>query len=185
MIALANDCLVFELTSGERIPFSAEMISVELLGEAATRFDADFVRNAAASVFHHFKHDLGRETVTVAEFTVALETVLRGFGCTIYSGEDWDETEGAQDVDLARLARGDDAVCELAFYPRLRDALREQLRRSPGLVRFRGLRRCVKRLAGAQRWGPRCDLLREQILEFLRNCLTVEARDEKCSLVVE
>lgn len=185
MIALANDCLVFELLSGEKIPFSAEMISVELLGEAASKFDADFVRNAAASVFHHFKHDLGRETVTVAEFTVALETVLRGFGCTIYSSEEWNDKTGPKAEDLVHLAYAEDIACELTFYPRLRDALRGQLQRSPRLVRFRGLRRCVKQLAGARRWGPRCETLREQILEYLRKCLRAEATDAQCSMVVE
>ena len=185
MIALANDCLVFQLISGEHIPFSAEMISVELLGDAAGKFDPEFVKNAAASVFHHFKHDLGRETVSVGEFTNALETVLRGFGCTVYSGEITDATEETTAGDLRLLARETDAGCELEFYPKLRNALRGQLQRSPKLVRFRGLRGCVKRLAGARRWSPRCEFVREQILEYLRQCLTAEAKNQQCALVVE
>jgi hypothetical protein len=185
MIALSHDCLIFQLLSGEKIPFSAEMVSVELMGEAASKFDPEFVKNAAASVFHHFKHDLRRESVTVAEFTIALETVLKGFGCTIYSAEEWNDGESQDESDLAGLAREPDGACELAFYPKLRDALRGQLRRSPKLVRFRGLRGCVKQLTGARRWGPRCESLREQILEYLNCCLSVEAREKQCSLVVE
>jgi len=32
MIALLSDCLLFQLTNGESVPCSAEMISVELVG---------------------------------------------------------------------------------------------------------------------------------------------------------
>src|ERR1043165_4667342 len=80
MIAIAQDCLLFELASGESIPFSAEMISVELMGDAAGKFDPEVIRHAAASVFHYFKSDLARESVSVAEFAKALEKVLRELG---------------------------------------------------------------------------------------------------------
>jgi hypothetical protein len=184
MIALASDCLVFQLASGENIPISAEMVSVELVGEAVSKFDPEMVKHAAASVFHHFKHDLGREMISVAEFAGALEKVLRGFGCTICSD---DEPASGRKTgnDLRRLAHDSAEGCELVFFPRLRDALRIQLRRSPRFVRFHGLRGCVKQLARAQRWGPRCDSLREQILEYLRQCLSAEVHETRCSLVVE
>ena len=80
MIALAYDCLLFQTSNGESIPFSAEMISVELTGEGIGAFDPEFLKHAASAVFHYFKHDLGRVTVTVGEFAGALEKVLRGFG---------------------------------------------------------------------------------------------------------
>ena len=34
MIALHSDCLMFQLASGESVPCSAEMITVEIVGEA-------------------------------------------------------------------------------------------------------------------------------------------------------
>ena len=80
MIALSSDCLLFKTSSGESIPFSAEMISVELSGDGTGVFDPEFLKHAASAVFHYFKHDLGRLTVTVGEFAGALEKVLRGFG---------------------------------------------------------------------------------------------------------
>ena len=185
MIALANDCLVFQLASGESIPFSSEMISVELMGDAASKFEPDFVKNAAASVFHYFKHDLQRETVSVAEFASALETVLRGFGCTVYSADHPATDEADTDADLKQMAHESDGGCELVFFPRLRHALRVQMRRSPRLIRFNGLRSCVKQLAGAQRWGPRCESLRDRIVEYLRNCISAESSPADCILVVE
>jgi hypothetical protein len=181
MIALASDFLLFELTSGERIPFSAETISVELMGDSGSVLEPEFVKHAAASVFHYFKHDLGQETVSVAEFSGALEKVLRGLGCNVHAAEPVENVE----ADLARLADESGAGCELTFFPKLRGALRTQLKSSPRIVRFHGLRGCVKQLAGARRWSPRCESLQDQIVEYLRQCLSAESRDEQCALLVE
>jgi hypothetical protein len=185
MIALASDCLLFRLSGGESIPFSAEMVSVELMGDAGGFFDTDFVRNAAHAVFHYFKHDLNRQSVSVAEFAEMLEEVLRGFKPSA-------PTPNAQSApllpvvesDLARLANASGPACELFFFPSLRDELRRQLDQSPRLLRFHGLRGCVKQLAGTRRWTPRCRCLQDQIVEFLRQCLGAEPRKD-LALVVE
>ncbi len=184
MIALSSDCLLFQLTSGESIPLSADMISIEMVDDPAGRFDPEVVRHAAASVFHYFKHALGRETVLVAEFAEALEKVLRRLGFNVWS-EDTPRPTRISNADLDRLAREAGESRELCFFPRLRDELRSQLRQSPRLVRFRGLRPCVKQLAGARRWSARCDDLQERIVEFLRQCLSAEKRQSDCTLVVE
>jgi hypothetical protein len=185
MIALASDFLLFELTSGERIPFSAEMISVELMGDSGSVLEPEFVKHAAASVFHYFKHELGQESVSVTEFAVALEKVLRGLGCTVRSAEPDERVKERGEADLARLLQEAGTGGELTFFPRLRGALRAQLKSSPGFVRFHGLRGCVKQLAGARRWGPRCECLRDQVVDYLRQCLTAESRAEECALIVE
>jgi hypothetical protein len=185
MIALAWDCLLFETSSGESVPFSAEMISVELTGEGIGVFDPEFLKHAASAVFHYFKHDLGRITVTVGEFAGALEKVLRGFGL-----ESQPETKNYAErrvvnSDLRRLACESGKGFELFFFPRLRDELRHQLSQEPQVLRFRGLRSCVKQLTGARRWSPRCQTLQDQIVEFLRNCFTTEASQPSCALLVE
>lgn len=180
MISLAKDCLLFELATGESIPFSSEMISIELMGDAAARFDPEVIRHAAASVFHYFRNDLARDSVTVAEFAEALEKVLRGLGFNVQPAE-----VPAPGADLRVLARESGDARELVFFPRLRDELRTQLQTSPRMVRFRGLRGCVKQLTGAQRWSPRCEDLQEQILGYLRECLSTDAREAECRLVVE
>lgn len=185
MISLASDCLLFQMASGESVPFSAEMISVEVMGDAADVFEPEFVKHAAASVFHYFKNDLGRETISVAEFAGALEKVLAGLGFKVEPGAPVSPAGKPVGNDLRLLARESDGGCELVFFPRLRDALRTQLRYSPRLVRFRGLRGCVKQLSGARRWGPRCQTLHDQILGYLRKCLSAEPREGDCTLVVE
>ena len=182
MILLRSDCLLFQLKNGESIPCSAGMISVEIVGEVNGLLDPEMLRHAAASVFHYFKFELEREAVTIGEFSGALEKVLGHLGYTIHAGG---PDAAIHDTDLARLSRETGGSLELFFFPRLRDELRVQLRQSPRVVRFRGLRRCVKQIAGARRWSSRCEQLQDQIVEFLRQCMTSETEKPGCALVVE
>ena len=185
MIALASDCLLFRMASGESVPFSADMVSVEVLGETAKLFDSEFVRHAANAVFHYFKHDLGQEIVSAGEFAGALEKVLLGFAVTARSAAVVKPTPPVREADLRRLACESGKGFELFFFPLLRDEMRRHLRLSPRVLRFRGLRGCVKQLAGARRWSQRCQTMQEQIVLYLRQCLTTEARLAEIALIVE
>ena len=185
MIALQSGCLLFQLASGESVPCSAEMISVELTGNAEGLLDPEVLRHATASVFHYFKNELEHESVTVGEFALALEKVLRNLGFIIRTGVMENQSREVIETDLCLFARESANSLELFFFPRLRDALRAQLRQSPRLLRFRGLRGCVKQLAGARRWSGRCERLQDHIVEYLRRCLTAEPEQSECSLVVE
>ena len=185
MIQLADDCLLFQTSAGEGIPYSAGMISVELLGDSGSVFDPDFIQHAAAAVFHYFREELGRETVSVAEFSLALERVLRGFSLKEPVSEAADgEIPQRAHSDLTRLVGDSDRSGELFFFPRLRDELRAQLQQSPQMLCFQGLRPCVKQLTGARRWCGRCQSLQDQIVDFLRTCITQEAAGANCALVV-
>jgi hypothetical protein len=191
MIALSSDCLLFQTTNGESIPFSAEMISIELSGEGVGGFDPEFLKQAAGAVFHYFKNDLGRVTVTVGEFATALEKVLRGFGLKTETTEPSSPAPSKKmphrilKSDLRQLACESGKGFELFFFPRLRDEMRQQLLQDPQLLHFDGLRSCVKQLTGAQRWSPRCQTLHDQIVEFLRNCFATQPNPPSCALLVE
>ncbi len=190
MIQLHTHCLAFEQPDGTAIPCSAEQITVEVLGEAANGVHSDLVRHAAATVLYYFKHELGRSTVTMQEFIQALERVLKGFGLEVATSSQATAVSSAEAVpdgvlecDLRLLAGVAPAGYELDFFPRLREALRDRLVSHPRMVRFTGLRPCVKRLAGAKRWCPRCHRLSDQIVGYLRECLHKQ-REEHCALVV-
>jgi hypothetical protein len=185
MIALAADCLVFELAGGEKVPFSAEMISFDLLGEMARWFDPEFVRHAANAVFHYFKHELGRHEVGMGEFSGALEKVLANFKFEAEEEAPPSRPEGVAESDLDGLAREAGEACELVFFPRLRAEMRQHLQQQPRLLRFHGLRGCVKQLAGTRRWNQRCRDLEEQIVSYLRECASVEAGRADFALLVE
>jgi len=183
MIQLAGDCLIFRTPDGEAVPQSVEMIQVELVGETAALFDAEFIRQAAGAVLHYFRDELGRQSVTMAEFSMALENVLRGFKQAAAANPEL-VTKGPKvaQSDLCRLANESDGG-ELIFFPRLREELRTHLRETPQLLCFQGIRSCVKQLAGAQRWSQRCQTLHDQIVDFLRSCMSRE-ESASCALVV-
>jgi len=115
-----------------------------------------------------------------------LEKALRGFKPQLLpSPAETPSDTPVLESDLCRLACESGAGCELFFFSRLRAELRQHLLQAPRVVRFRGLRRCVMQLAGARRWSLRCRSLEEQIVSFLRECLSVEAGQAELGLVVE
>jgi hypothetical protein len=185
MITLAADCLLFEMPTGESIPYSADMVSVELAGDTTTLFDAEFVRHATKAVFHYFKHELGRQTVSVGEFAGALEKALRGFAGTAQPAPVPESGLRVLEYDLCRLALESGQGRELVFFPRLRAELQRHLERAPRVLRFRGLRGCVKQLAGARRWSPRCQTLEGEIVAYLRECLSAGPAPAELALLVE
>jgi hypothetical protein len=185
MITLAADCLLFQLAGGESVPLASEMISFELMGETVGQLDPDFLNHAAKAVFHYFKHELGRQTITMGEFAGALEKVLRRFAEDTGPFASPQAEPSLLGLDLCRLARESADGGELFFFPRLREELRQQIRQGQRVLRFRGLRGCVKHLVGARRWTPRCRNLEDEILAYLRQCLGAESRPEELALVVE
>ena len=184
MIQLHSDCLVFKTSSGQFIPCSAEMVTVELIGEAASSLDSELIRQAAAAVLFYFKNEQGRVSVSVGEFSLALEQVLRGFGLVINSSENASPAPRTAEADMRQLACESGKGFELAFFDLLRKELRHQLKASPQLLRFKGLRSCVKQLAGAQRWCKRCQKLSDHIVDYLRLCLSAERSSLGCALLV-
>lgn len=161
------------------------MLCVELTGEGAALFDCHFVAQATKAVFHYFKQELNCQTVSVAEFERALERVLRGFAHVMTPPAPAALPPRVLESDLARLAGESGPGCDLFFFPRLRDELRHQLLQTPRILRFRGLRGCVKHLAGARRWTSRCRSLQDQIVQYLRQCLSSEPAREDFTLLVE
>ena len=171
------------MSNGEKIPCSATSVTVELMGPAAEQLDRHIVENAAAAVLHYFQHELQKTSVTLSEFTQALELALRGMGLNV-SCDSPAPTVRTREADLRVLACESGKVFELGFFGRLREEIRRGTEHSPHLLRFSGLRSCVKQLAGAQRWCPRCQRLSDQIVEYLRECLCHEQPSEPCGLMV-
>jgi hypothetical protein len=189
MIQLKSDCLIFQTSDGDQVPCSAEWVTLELMGEGAGLVDPEVVRHASAAVLHYFKHELHRQFVSVGEFAVALEKVLRNFGLSVYADSQPGNAPEAEprvlNSNLHQLASNAAAEgFELLFFPQLRQELKRQLDQSPNILRFHGLRDCVKQLAGAARWNRRCQNLDDQIVEYLRGCWESECASQFCALLV-
>lgn len=180
MILLRPDCLVFDRPDAESYPSSAEAVAVEVVGDTQS-VDPEVVRQAAAAVVHYFKYEQGRTTVSVSEFSAALKKALQVVGLKVEFEE---PTADDLETDLQQLAGDAGEAVEILFFPRLRGELRRKLKHSPSLVRFRGLRGCVRQLLQAKRWGRRCQALNDQIVDYLRTCLDAEASAHSCALVV-
>jgi hypothetical protein len=185
MIWLGSEYLMFQMPSGESVAFSSDAIAVEIVDETDGELDSHMVKQAANAVYHYFKHELGRQTVTVGEFAKAMEKALDGFEISIVSSKPIRPTRSVAEADLCKIAQDCGRVFELTFFPKLRDELRMQLIGSPNVVRFTGLRGCVKELTGAKRWSSRCSAMQEQIVGYVRQCLNTDAAKAGCTLVVE
>jgi hypothetical protein len=173
MIQLKPDCLIFQTSDGGQIPCSAEWITLELM---------------VAAVLHYFKQELRREFVSVGEFVIALEKALRGFGLSVYADSAPvnapAEKKCVLESNLQELASSAGKGFELLFFPHLREEVKNKMGQSPHVLRFRGLRGCVKQLSGTERWTRNCQNLNDQIVDYLRNCWQTERASQSCSLVV-
>ena len=182
MIQLHPEYLIFRTSQGELIPCSAESVTIELIGDASSFLDPDTVREAAAAVVHYFKNDLGQHTVSVAEFSDALERALKCFGFEVTTSA-LENGRAPVGTDLREVAAASEDF-ELCFFKQLRDEFQRQAKDSAEVVRFCGLRGCVKRILGAKRWGQRCERFSDQIVAFLRICLSIDGGSPARSLVV-
>lgn len=197
MIHLRPDCLVFELTTGEQVPCSAEEMALELVVGPGQWVDPEVLRNAAAAVLHYFKAELGRTSVSVAEFSTALRSTLSKLGFTVTDpagaatvpspapesitpGPSREEDQA--DLDTIQQNSGD--AGELHFFQSLRADLTGRLEHMPRVIVYRGLRRCAQRLCASRRWTHRCQATSDQIVDYLRACLQRAGAEGRCVLCV-
>jgi hypothetical protein len=146
--------------------------------------DASFLQQTAAGVLHYFRHELGLEEVDLADFAQALVKALRVLGYKVTAVHPAAPESLVTDSDLRQLACTAGKGYELVFFQGLRDELQRRLASAPRVVRFSGLRGCVKQLLGARRWSPRCQALSDQIVAHLRGCFGASPTARACALVV-
>lgn len=191
MIQLHEDCLLVEQPEGGFIPWSASQLTLEFVGSAAEAISEEVMKQVAAGVLHYFKHELGRMTITVAEFANAIAVALNGMGYTAevseisHPSDDTGAAESAVKVaDLRELAVAAGKFGELDFFKRLHTKLREQMENSPSRVEFLGLRGCVKMLTGRKKWCHVCTQLESEIVESLRGWYGQEPAAATTALLV-
>ena len=185
MIQLRSNYLVFRMSSGELLPCSAEAITEELLGDAINLIEPQTIQEALKAVVHYFREEHEHSSVSVDQFSSALGKVLQGFGFDVVFDEDPRVHLHIEKTDLSKLATETTGQgFELFFFQQLRKEVRANLRRSPNIIQFNGLRDCVKQIVGAQRWCSRCRRMHGQIVSYLRTCLDQDSRRD-CSLLIK
>ena len=187
MIALQSDCLIFQLTNGESVPCSAEMISFELVGDSGGLLDPEMLRHAAASVFHYFKEELRarnrhRRRIRRRAGKSPARPRLRHPRRTVHRIA----SAGARSRPTSAGSRANPPTAWNCFSSR---ACASELRSPAPAIAARGafsrtarLRQAACRRATLE---PRCEKMQEQIVEYLRGCLTAEPEQNECALVVE
>lgn len=78
MVALRDDCLIFQVGTDTNFPCSAEHVVIELVGE--THIDPQVLREASAAVVSYYRDEIKKEFVSVTEFCETLVRVLRKLG---------------------------------------------------------------------------------------------------------
>jgi hypothetical protein len=182
---LSRECLLLRLPSGGCIPLWPETVPVHLESDAAGALDPDMLQQAVAAVFHFFTHERRQQSIPVADFSLALEKVLHGFGLALSRGKYFSWPPAEFESDLRQLAQESGSGAELIFFPRLRAELKKQLLQGTPVVRFHGLRGCVQQLAGVRRWSASCQTLRDRIVEHVRACAAADSAGRDCTLIIE
>ena len=147
MIALASDCLLFEMAAGESIPVFRRH---GLGGTGGRHGRSCSTRSSSATPprrsFITSNMNWAGKTVSAGEFAGALEKVLRGFAAHRAAGRPGQPGRRAGIAICAGWRMTPGRAGELVFFPRLRAELRRHLQQGPRVLRFRGLRGCVKQL---------------------------------------
>ena len=140
--------------------FDEERLAESVRRAAGASEDAVMIADAVAgAVFHYARDHAADRTVTVGEIAEMVEALL------LMLGFDEASQQYGGEIRLDELAARNTVGFELAFYGELRQALTSALPRQA--VRLSGLRACVLRLRGTQRWGVSCRRLAEEILGFV------------------
>jgi hypothetical protein len=175
-----SDFLAYNVSDNEGQLYSPGQAAAKLLGDAAAQLPPEILEEAASAVLYYFKKELQRDAISVGEFAGALEEVLQKLGVNWK----WSAPLPAT-TDLRLLATEAGKGCELFFFPQLQRDLRKQIDAGRGLVRFVGLRNCVKLMLGARRWTPACQQLNDQIVGFLRANFASAAPPAGCKMLIE
>ena len=185
MRLLSRECLLVRLPSGGCIPLWPETVPVHLEGEAAGALDPDMLQEAVAAIFHYFVRERRQQSIPVADFSLALEKILQGLGLAFSRRKYLSWPPAEFESDLRQMAQESGSGAELIFFPRLRAELKKQLLHGASVVRFRGLRGCVKELAGVRRWSASCQPLCDRIVEHVRACAAADSAGGDCILIIE
>jgi len=158
-----------ESPDGRLTPFDEARL-IASIRSAASRVgdDSEWLAESVAAAIHLYARDCTSEqTIEMSEIEDVVAAVLRMLG--------YDDIERAyrqrrqlSEIQLEQLVAQSGAGFELDFYRHLDDALRSAEDGELALMRVRGLRSCVMRLRGAQRWGASCRTLAEDIVAHVR-----------------
>jgi hypothetical protein len=174
MIKLNDHALFICYPDGRVEPLDLDRLVGEIAGQSqnsAFQLESWMIEHVVQSIVHYLRHELKKDSVTLQDFVNLSQELLNNF---LES-----QQEKTEEVcDLYQLAQKAGYGFELHFYDILRDHLSKMSHGGHASCVFVGLKRCVKFLAGHQRWRNRCRHINDEIVEFIRESLARFSKDD-------
>lgn len=158
-------------------PLDLSQLVCEIAGQnesLASKLEPWMVEHVVQSIVHYIRNEMKKETVTLQDFIDLSRELLAHFSAGGAKGKSAAEAV----CDLYQLAQRAGYGFELRFYDILRDHIQKASSNGSESYVFTGLRRCVKFLAGHQRWRNRCRVINDEIVEFIRETLERTATED-------
>lgn len=179
MIRLNEHALLMCYPDGRVEPLDLSQLVCEIAGQnesLASKLEPWMVEHVVQSIVHYIRNEMKKETVTLQDFIDLSRELLTHFSAPKAEGDGRSKAEAV--CDLYQLAQKAGYGFELRFYDILRDHIQSASSNGSASYVFTGLRRCVKFLAGHQRWRNRCRLINDEIVKFIRETLGRTATED-------
>lgn len=166
MIQLNPRSICLHLPHGETVPLLAKSVVHAYCEQKPLGIDMESwqLEEVAHALIHYLRVDLHRDTIAADDFFEALSTLVIVVGDHPAQKSE----EPIQSANLYHMAQEPGCAFELAFFRAVQRATREFKAQRTRLIRFVGLRPCVKLLLGAKNWGKSCQRLSDEIVDFIR-----------------
>jgi hypothetical protein len=169
MILPREDIAWIKTDEGRVAPFDGERLA-DSIQRAAARVghsDSLLAESIAAALQLFVCEGTGQRTLTAREVADLVASVLSMLGFEEIA-QAYALQERRAQIRLDEMAARADAGLELEFFRQLDAALGAAADGRTALMEVGGLRTCVMRLRGAQRWGASCRRLAEEIVNHVR-----------------
>jgi hypothetical protein len=169
MILLLDNVVWVVRPDGCRAPFDVARLAASIRQAAALTGHTDWwLADVVATAVHEYALDCIHDRVVgLGDVVDVVVELLAALGYREIS-EAYTQRQRRAEVRLDELAATTDAACELVFFRQLDGALGAAADEQLSLLQVCGLRPCVLRLRGAQRWNEGCRRLAEDIVSYVR-----------------
>lgn len=176
MIALLDRLPLIQLSSGQVVSFDTEWLIRALRRAAARAGYAQWwlAEHVVQSVAEYLRSQEDATLLPVERLESAVRETLHGIGYSEVARH-FEHGLPRVAVSLLSIAREAGAGYELAFFDILARRLHELVRQDVSNFELSDLEPCVKVLRGKKMWGRDCDILRCEIIAFVREQTMVAA----------
>jgi hypothetical protein len=169
MIQLRDDIVWVREADGRLSPFSERRLAISIYQAAKSGGESDpLLAEAVAVAVREFIGAVHPDAaIERRDLASLVASILAALGYTKVSTAYLLRQRRAE-INLARLAVETESGIELDFFRRLDLALMELGEPRTRRVQLTGLRECVMKLKGAQRWTKACSGMADEIVSFVR-----------------